>query len=195
VDVSIQAVAWTLEASQSAGLARLVLISLANHANEKDECWPSQRTIAREAGIALGSVSTQIQQLILLGEVVVVRKGTARRSTRYRIQRSPRERSVQSRTEQNHQEEVEVSTTSSSDGFVQFNLDRARQVVDQRRKAGLKVTSDEGLALSIAGGERHLAESQRLWAHRNCESCKGKGSTEVYAPGTGTRQIQCEELT
>lgn len=47
--MSIQAVAWVLEHSTTKGLDRLVLISLANHANEDGECWPSIERIAAEA--------------------------------------------------------------------------------------------------------------------------------------------------
>lgn len=83
--MSIQAVAWALDNSGSRGFARLVLISLANHANDTDLCWPSMRTIAREAGISVGSVPAQVKRLIELGEIEVVTAGNARTSTRYRV--------------------------------------------------------------------------------------------------------------
>lgn len=74
-----------------------------------------------------------------------------------------------------------------------FNRERAAAAVKERRKQGLLVKSDGGLARSIAADPEHLAESKRLWAHRECTKCKGKGSTEAYAPGAGTRLIPCEE--
>ena len=48
--MSIQAVSWVLDHSVTVKLERLVLISLANHANEAGECWPSIKRIASEAG-------------------------------------------------------------------------------------------------------------------------------------------------
>lgn len=48
--MSIQAVGWVLDHSPTKKLERLVLISLANHANEDGECWPSIERIAAEAG-------------------------------------------------------------------------------------------------------------------------------------------------
>lgn len=113
--MSIQAVAWVLDHSQSRGFARLVLIALANHANDQQEAWPAQRTIAREAGISAGSVPDQVRKLVGLGELEVVEQGGARRSTRYRMTfaqemsnkpetRSGDERSARPRSEQNHQE-------------------------------------------------------------------------------------------
>lgn len=85
--MSIQAVGWVLDNSASRGVDRLVLISLANHANASDLCWPAQRTIAREAGIALGTVSNAVARLVTLGELAVVEPGTTRTTARYRIVR------------------------------------------------------------------------------------------------------------
>jgi hypothetical protein len=87
--MSIQAVAWVLDSSESRGITRLVLLSLANHANEEAVCWPAQRTIAREAGIGTGTVSAALQRLVAIGEIEVVKPGTARLSTTYRLARLP----------------------------------------------------------------------------------------------------------
>lgn len=84
--MSIQAVGWVLDHSQSRGFSRLVLIALANHANsETNECWPSQRTIATEAGISPGAVPAQVRALVDLGEIEMVEPGGPRRSARYRL--------------------------------------------------------------------------------------------------------------
>lgn len=51
--MSIQAVAWVLsqKGEDLPGTARLVLISLAHHANhESGHCFPSAELIAKEAG-------------------------------------------------------------------------------------------------------------------------------------------------
>lgn len=85
--MSIQAVAWVLEDSESESLDRLVLISLANHANEKWEAWPSVRTISREARISTNTVMAAVRRLVELGELEVLDPGTNRTSARYRILR------------------------------------------------------------------------------------------------------------
>lgn len=59
--MSIQAVGWVLDHSPTKKLERLVLISLANHANEAGECWPSVERIAAEAG------TTVVQARRILG--------------------------------------------------------------------------------------------------------------------------------
>jgi hypothetical protein len=157
------------------------------------------RTIAREAGISLGAVSTHITKLVDLGELEIVDKGTQRKSSLYRIQRSPHERqrsshelSVQPCTEQNRQEEEDTTTSSDSVQFVHFHASRAVAEVRDRQRKGLKVLSPAGLAKTIQANDDFLKESRELWKHRDCANCGGKGHTEEYAPGAGMRSIPCE---
>lgn len=84
--MSIQAVAWVLDQSRSRGFTRLVMISLANHANkETGECWHSVRTIAAEAGVSKSTVADHVRRLVELGEVELLDEGGPRRSARYRL--------------------------------------------------------------------------------------------------------------
>jgi hypothetical protein len=213
--MSIQAVSWVLEESRSRGYARLVLLSLANYANDDDECWPSMRTIARNAGISLGAVPPQIQELVDLGEVEIVKKGSHRRSSRYRIQRSRDELSVQlvnsersgdelsvqSRGEQNHQEEEAIDNSVFGSGdersvqFAEFHARRAAGAVRERIRRGLSVLSPGGLARTIQQDPEFVAESRRIWAHRDCETCGGVGFTSVYASGAGNVEIPCDSVS
>lgn len=82
--MSIQAVAWVLDNSESRGFSRLVLLSLANHINgDTGLCCPSMRTIAREAGVSLGTIPNAVTNLVALGELKVLEEGGPRRSARY----------------------------------------------------------------------------------------------------------------
>ena len=83
------------------------------------------------------------------------------------------------------------NTTTAEDGFTAFNAKRAVEAVRQRKNQGLPVKSEGGLARTIQADADHIAESQRLWAHRNCENCSGKGSTRAYAPGAGMVETLC----
>lgn len=50
--MTVQALAWVLEReATTSGSDRLVLLSLANHANDQHEAWPAIETIQREAAI------------------------------------------------------------------------------------------------------------------------------------------------
>lgn len=68
---------WVLDNSKSRGLARLVLISLANHADKFGrEAFPATKTIAGEAGISEREVRYCIAELTQLGEVQVEYKAS-----------------------------------------------------------------------------------------------------------------------
>ncbi|TVQ75687.1 MAG: helix-turn-helix domain-containing protein [Phycisphaeraceae bacterium] len=67
------------------GSARAVLGVLIAHANARGECWPSRSTIARGAGVNIGTVRRAIRELCERGAIVVLRVGGHGRSTLYAI--------------------------------------------------------------------------------------------------------------
>ena len=79
------------EFSHSTGTDRLVLLALADNADDNGECWPSIRHLARKCRIDTRTVQRHIRSLELLGEVrVIVGGGRSRmaggtRSNRYQI--------------------------------------------------------------------------------------------------------------
>lgn len=69
--MSIQAVAWAL-AQDIPGTSKLVLVSLANHADHTNgHCWPKAETIAKEASCSVRSVYSHIGALRRNGFVMV----------------------------------------------------------------------------------------------------------------------------
>jgi Helix-turn-helix domain len=69
--LSIQAMTWVFEFSESRLAARHVLLSIANHADrEGKNAWPSIETIAREARLSPREVQRSIPELVTLGELV-----------------------------------------------------------------------------------------------------------------------------
>lgn len=69
--MSIQALHWVLEESQSEYSERLVLIALANHASTDEAiAFPSVETLARESKLSRRSVQGAIGRLLELGEIV-----------------------------------------------------------------------------------------------------------------------------
>lgn len=70
--MSFKAVDWVLDHSQAEGSARLVLIVLAENADQDDgSCWPSVNTIARRARISTRSVQYALRQLVDMGELAI----------------------------------------------------------------------------------------------------------------------------
>lgn len=67
--------AWVLtKETQTKGTDRLVLLSLANHANELWQAWPSVPRIAAEANVAERAVQRSIANLKALGILAVDRQ-------------------------------------------------------------------------------------------------------------------------
>jgi hypothetical protein len=92
--VSIQAVGWVLDHEKTTtGSDRLVLISLANHANASFESWPRIETIAAETNVArVRTVQDALTRLERAGLIVRVLNGAPdqrvradRRANLYRI--------------------------------------------------------------------------------------------------------------
>jgi len=69
--MSWQAVTWVLEQSQSTLGARLVLLSIASHANrEGKQSWPSVETICIETRLSRREVQYALRDLEELGELI-----------------------------------------------------------------------------------------------------------------------------
>ena len=83
--MSIQAISYVLQQSPTKLWDRLVLISLANHANDRLETWPAVQTIAHEAGMHERTVQRALRRLERIGEIMPSgdRSVGGRRSTRY----------------------------------------------------------------------------------------------------------------
>ena len=72
--MSVQAISWVLEHSKARLGARLVLLSIANHANgEGENAWPSVSRIADEAGMSPRQVKNLLPELERLGELEIAR--------------------------------------------------------------------------------------------------------------------------
>jgi hypothetical protein len=50
--MSIQAVAWAISQKVGSPTGKVLLICLANYADEHGICWPSQSTIAKETELS-----------------------------------------------------------------------------------------------------------------------------------------------
>lgn len=70
--MSIQAVAWVLGLDIPDPHQKLILISLANHANAEGFCWPTMKTIGKEASCDRRTVMRRLPNLIAAGLVRVI---------------------------------------------------------------------------------------------------------------------------
>jgi hypothetical protein len=85
--------AWALRFDTAGGVnkqtLKLVLLKLADQANDDGECWPSQRTICLDTGTSKASLNRALAALEAEGFLVRERRQTAdgrRTSTKYHLQ-------------------------------------------------------------------------------------------------------------
>lgn len=74
--MSLKASRWVWEHSTSAGLDRLVLLAIADHADEfGGSAWPSLTRLAEMCGMSRRSVIRSVERLVESGELERVRRG------------------------------------------------------------------------------------------------------------------------
>lgn len=61
--MSVQAITWAIEQDISVPAQKLLLICLANYANEDGVCWPGQKRLARDCSMTERSVRTHVKAL------------------------------------------------------------------------------------------------------------------------------------
>jgi hypothetical protein len=83
MSIKIMTAVW--EHSSQSGNSLLLLLALADFANDGGICWPSVETLATKARVSDRTVQRMIQKLIAEGELEIVEKGGGRRSHRYRV--------------------------------------------------------------------------------------------------------------
>lgn len=79
--MSIQAVAWAIDQKTGSPAGKVVLLCVANYADENGECWPSQETIAAETELSERSVREWLQKL---EEAGLLTRSPRRRDDGYR---------------------------------------------------------------------------------------------------------------
>jgi hypothetical protein len=84
--VSIRVMAWVWEHSNSVGADRLVLLAIADSANDAGrDAYPSMMTIARKAKMDKRTAQRSVRALVALGELSVKENAGPRGTNRYRI--------------------------------------------------------------------------------------------------------------
>lgn len=86
---------------------------------------------------------------------------------------------------------VPKNTLSLENGLRAFNQQRAREEAESDKRRGGAIRSLGAVAKSKARDPDFRAESERIWSHRECVTCKGSGFTEVYASGAGMVKREC----
>ena len=94
--MSLEAYRDVWEHSKAKGTARLILLALADHADENGVAWPSLSRLAKYANVHVSNVSKNISRLIEMGEISrvgTVPSGKGKPGTKYKII-TPRQRGI-----------------------------------------------------------------------------------------------------
>lgn len=84
--MSIRVMSWVWEHSRAAGIDRLVLLAIADAANDDGaQAWPSGETLARKTGVNLRTVQRSMRRLVDLGEVSVKTNAGKNGANVYRV--------------------------------------------------------------------------------------------------------------
>lgn len=81
--MSVQAIAWALSQETGSPSAKLVLVALANYADQHGVCWPSQALLARQSEQSVDSIQRRLQELVERG--FLAKKTRRRQSTLYHL--------------------------------------------------------------------------------------------------------------
>jgi len=74
--MSFPSIRWAF-AQDLPGMEKLVLLALANRADDRGDCWPSMSTIAKDAGICRATVIRMVGKIERRGLISLVRRTTA----------------------------------------------------------------------------------------------------------------------
>ena len=78
--MSIKMITYAFKSFEDSKLSpaqKLVLLALADHANDEDQlCWPSLNHLSKKTGMDRGTIWRSIQKLETLGLIKIVKKGT-----------------------------------------------------------------------------------------------------------------------
>lgn len=85
--MSGKAVGWAFKQNCGSAAVKLVLVKLADNANEDGDCWPSVSYQSRETELSDRTVRKSIKRLVILGKVSVERRigPSGQRSNMYRL--------------------------------------------------------------------------------------------------------------
>lgn len=90
--MSVRVIQSILNHSQSEGGARLVMIALADRADDTGLCWPSVMDIARRSRLSRGQVFRHLKSLEEMGELKRVKAGGGGSTNTYQIEVDPSRR-------------------------------------------------------------------------------------------------------
>lgn len=136
--MSVQAIAWALRQRCGSPSRKVVLITLANYADESDSCYPSVERLAEETEISVRTVQAAINELIEMGLVDRI-----------------------SRDQQTNRYQLNLSVTATQGPPTTPPAQTARPI-----QTAQKVPEPNGPSQTFAAAERRIVESYNAMASK-----------------------------
>ena len=92
MSIKLMSEIWDNQDPQLTGSKLVIMLCLADHANDNGECWPSIARLAERARIAPANVSRHIKELETAGYLIVTR--TSGTHNTYVVSANPRANSI-----------------------------------------------------------------------------------------------------
>lgn len=147
--MSVKALGAVFEHSQSSGSARLVLLAMADEANDQGLLTSHRRSqswLMKKANLARSSVQRGIRDLVELGELEVLRVGHARAKSDYRLRLAGlapldgSEDPIVVQVETTQPETTEIETPQDRASKAPGSVVRGPRVIPQRPQVGTSIT-------------------------------------------------------
>lgn len=167
--MSVQALSWVFDHEKTtSGTDRLVLLALANHANDAGEAWPSKATLARETNITREeTVRLSLRRLELAGLIETVTKAAPderipadRRPNLYRLlfsvdnSTTPRLTGPRQTRERLHAKRANDSTRNGGETVIEPSMNQARPKPPSVDELRASKTAEFGPVVASEAGRR-----------------------------------------
>lgn len=191
---------WDLEIPPNQKLVLMAYADAAEHDGSRS--FPGHERLQEMTGYSRAQIHRITNQLIAGGWLEQVAGGHRGQRAEYIVKVSQDETHTEEKVLHQGTESVaqlrdtsrpdpSYNASTASIGFTAFHADRAVEAVRKRKRKGLPVKSEAGLAMTIQADPDFIEESKELWEHRDCERCGGKGEIEEYSPGAGMTAVKC----
>jgi hypothetical protein len=85
--MSVRAIAWAFEQRVGSPVAKLVLVKLADRANDEGQCWPGMKYLEKHTELSHGAIKANIKKLEAAGFLRVIQRmeGNVHKSNYYEL--------------------------------------------------------------------------------------------------------------
>jgi hypothetical protein len=178
--MSIRIMSKVWDSAPYEGGALLVLLALADYANDEGECWPKIETLATKARMSARQAQNIIRQFQSEGVISIQPGGGRGRASRYTIER------------------VKPTSPFCSEERVKSDAERVKSATEKgeicdsaiRKESSLEPSKEPSAVFTVPIPEPEKQRQLVPW-DPNCPDCRGEGMVPRLLSGAW-RRVRCE---